>query len=83
MPQVYMQPSGYLSCSGISATTPFLKRFLERFNIKAYFCTRERYKNVANQFTHVRPCRCLQSPLLVAQSRPSWQNGSKFHLDLR
>ena len=55
MSQVYMQPSGYLSCSGISATTPFLKRFLERFNIKAYFFTRERFKNVANQFTHVRP----------------------------
>lgn len=52
--QVYMQPSGFLSMNGIAATTPFLKRLMERLNVRPLFFRREAYKNVVNQFTHVR-----------------------------
>ena len=50
--QVYMQPSGLLSINGAAATTPFLKRLLDRFNVKAHLFRREGYKNAINQFTH-------------------------------
>ena len=48
-----MQPSGLLSVNGITASTPFLKRFLERWRIKPLFFAREKYKNIVNQFTEV------------------------------
>jgi hypothetical protein len=50
-----MQPSGLLSINGAAMTTPFLKRLLERFHVKAHLFKREGYKNAVNQFTHVRP----------------------------
>ena len=49
--QVYMQPSGLMSISGIASATPFLKGFFERWRVSPQFVAREEYKNVINQFT--------------------------------
>ena len=51
--QVYMQPSGLMSISGIASATPFLKGFFDRWKVSPQFVAREEYKNVINQFTQV------------------------------
>ena len=52
--QVYMQPSGLLSISGLASSTPFLRDFFAQWKMRPFFVAREEYKNVANQFTQVR-----------------------------
>ena len=60
--QVYMQPSGLLSISGLASSTPFLRDFFAHWKVRPFFVAREEYKNVANQFTqvcgtpHSHPC---------------------------
>ncbi len=58
--QIYLQPSGLVSISGIASATPFLKGFFDRWHVQPQFVTREEYKNVINQFTQVllNPCAC-------------------------
>lgn len=51
--QVYMQPSGLLSISGLASSTPFLRDFFAQWKVRPFFVAREEYKNVANQFTQV------------------------------
>ena len=54
--QVYMQPSGLLSISGLASSTPFLKDFFSQYKVRPFFVAREEYKNVANQFNEVSSC---------------------------
>ena len=54
--QVYMQPSGLLSISGLASSTPFLKDFFSKWKVRPFFVAREEYKNVANQFNEVSSC---------------------------
>jgi hypothetical protein len=54
--QVYMQPSGLLSMSGLASSTPFLKDFFSKWRVRPFFVAREEYKNVANQFNEVSSC---------------------------
>lgn len=61
--QVYMQPSGLLSMSGLASSTPFLRRFFDSWKVKPHFVAREEYKNIINQFTQAS----LPSP---ARARP-------------
>ena len=47
--RVYMQPSGLLSMSGLSSSTPFLRALFDRWNVRPQFVAREDFKSVANQ----------------------------------
>ena len=49
--QVYLQPSGMLSATGLAASTPFIRTFLDRWRIRAQVVKREEYKNCPNSVT--------------------------------
>ena len=65
--QVYMQPSGLLSISGLASSTPFLRDFFAKWKVRPFFVAREEYKNVANQFT-----QASSAPALPAAACGSW-----------
>ncbi|KAK9830040.1 hypothetical protein WJX72_009352 [[Myrmecia] bisecta] len=49
--KVLMQPTGFLSTTGLAAATPFFRRFLDRWRITPNIFARGEYKNAANPFT--------------------------------
>lgn len=49
--EIYLQPSGTLDLSGISAETPFLKGLLAKIGVQPIGETRKEYKNYWNIFT--------------------------------
>lgn len=49
--QVYLQPTGLLSTTGLAVQTPFLRTLLDKWNVKATVIKREEYKNAANSIT--------------------------------
>lgn len=74
--QVYVQPSGFVSINGLAASTPFLKRVLERFKVQPLLFSREAYKNIVNQFTHV--CLYSSSTFLLSMKDKPWFRKSGF-----
>lgn len=55
--QVFMQPSGLLSISGISSETWFIRGLLDKWKIKPHWFARERYKNVISPYIEVGATR--------------------------
>lgn len=49
--QVYLQPTGLLSATGLAVQTPFLRSLLDKWNVRATVIRREEYKNAANSIT--------------------------------
>lgn len=45
---VALQPSGTLSVTGLAATTPYARGFLDRWRVKPFFFAREEYKSAAS-----------------------------------
>lgn len=53
-----MQPSGLLSMSGLASSTPFVRKFFDKWKVQPHFVAREEYKNIINQFTQASSLAC-------------------------
>ena len=46
--QVYLQPTGLLSVTGLAVQSPFLRTLLDKWKVKTTVIKREEYKNALN-----------------------------------
>ena len=49
--EVYIQPSGDVSITGVAAESPFMRGALDKLDVKPQFGKRSEYKNAVNVFT--------------------------------
>lgn len=67
LPQVYCQPTGMVSVTGLAVEGSFFGQLLDRWSIKRHFIKREEFKGAVERFTEEKftaPARLAMDRLL-------------------